>query len=138
MNLERWVWRHALPLALLAAALILLAAACGNDDGSDADGAGSELSGSVSIDGSSTVFPVLEAVAEELGKLHRDVRVTVGVSGTGGGFEKFCGERRTAPTPRARSRTASASAALRTESSSSSCASASTDSPWWRTPRWSG
>jgi phosphate transport system substrate-binding protein len=90
MILERWVWRRVLPLTLLAAALILLAAACGDDDDSDADGGGSELSGSVAIDGSSTVFPVSEAVAEEFSKLHRDVRVTVGVSGTGGGFEKFC------------------------------------------------
>ena len=48
-----------------------------------------ELSGTIEIDGSSTVFPVSEAVAEEFGKLHRDVRVNVGVSGTGGGFKRF-------------------------------------------------
>ena len=47
------------------------------------------LSGTIEIDGSSTVFPVSEAVAEEFGKLHRDVRVNVGVSGTGGGFKRF-------------------------------------------------
>ena len=48
-------------------------------------------SGLVSIDGSSTVFPVTEAVAEEFQKEYRgEYRVTVGVSGTGGGFEKFC------------------------------------------------
>lgn len=50
----------------------------------------SSLSGSVAIDGSSTVYPVEEAVAEEFGKLHPDVKVTVGQSGTGGGFKKFC------------------------------------------------
>lgn len=44
----------------------------------------------VQIDGSSTVFPVTEAVAEEFQKAQRGVRVTVGVSGTGGGFKKFC------------------------------------------------
>ena len=49
-----------------------------------------ELKGDVKIDGSSTVFPISEAVAEEFMKIHRNVRVTVGVSGTGGGFKKFC------------------------------------------------
>lgn len=48
------------------------------------------LSGSITVDGSSTVYPVTEAVAEEFGKLNPDVKVTVGVSGTGGGFKKFC------------------------------------------------
>ena len=51
----------------------------------------SDLSGDVAIDGSSTVFPITEAVAEEFGNLTGgNVRITVGVSGTGGGFEKFC------------------------------------------------
>ena len=45
----------------------------------------------IQIDGSSTVFPVTEAVAEEFQKAKRGaVRVTVGISGTGGGFKKFC------------------------------------------------
>ena len=47
------------------------------------------LRGTIRVDGSSTVFPITEAVAEEFGKKHRRVRVTVGVSGTGGGFKKF-------------------------------------------------
>ncbi|MES2626802.1 MAG: PstS family phosphate ABC transporter substrate-binding protein [Pseudomonadota bacterium] len=47
------------------------------------------LSGAVSIDGSSTVFPISEAVAEEFRTEAPDVSVTVGVSGTGGGFNKF-------------------------------------------------
>ena len=55
----------------------------------NASPAAMELSGTIEIDGSSTVFPVSEAVAEEFGKLHRDVRVNVGVSGTGGGFKRF-------------------------------------------------
>ncbi len=50
----------------------------------------SNLKGTVDIDGSSTVYPITEAVAEEFGKLHKDVRVPVGVSGTGGGFKRFC------------------------------------------------
>ena len=55
------------------------------DDKSFAEG----LFGKIRIDGSSTVFPITEAVAEEFQKLHRKVRVTVGISGTGGGFKKF-------------------------------------------------
>jgi phosphate transport system substrate-binding protein len=48
------------------------------------------LSGQIAIDGSSTVFPITEAVAEEFGKLHPEVKVTVGIKGTGGGFQIFC------------------------------------------------
>ena len=45
----------------------------------------------VKIDGSSTVYPITEAVAEEFQKAKRgEVKVTVGISGTGGGFKKFC------------------------------------------------
>lgn len=44
----------------------------------------------VKIDGSSTVFPITEAVAEEFQKANKGLKVTVGVSGTGGGFKKFC------------------------------------------------
>jgi phosphate transport system substrate-binding protein len=45
----------------------------------------------IAIDGSSTVFPVSEAIAEEFQKANKgQVRVTVGISGTGGGFKKFC------------------------------------------------
>mgnify|MGYP001028996194 CR=1 FL=1 len=48
------------------------------------------LSGLVAVDGSSTVFPISEAVAEEFQKQYPGVKVTVGISGTGGGFKKFC------------------------------------------------
>lgn len=48
-----------------------------------------KLNGTVALDGSSTVFPISEAVAEEFGAVQPRVRVTVGVSGTGGGFKKF-------------------------------------------------
>ena len=47
------------------------------------------LEGTVEIDGSSTVYPISEAVAEEFNKIYPDVRVNVGVSGTGGGFKRF-------------------------------------------------
>lgn len=51
--------------------------------------AGGERTDSVRVDGSSTVFPITEAAAEEFSKESR-VRVNVAFSGTGGGFEKFC------------------------------------------------
>ena len=70
---------------LLGGALIL--SSCGNQNGES--GAEGELSGSIQIDGSSTVYPVTEAVAEEFRTEAPDVRVTVGVSGTGGGMKQF-------------------------------------------------
>lgn len=93
-------------LSLLAGVLALSLAACsgGTTDGGDTaatDGGettgeetaaegGSDLSGDVLVDGSSTVFPISEAMAEEFMAENPDVRVTVGVSGSGGGFKKFC------------------------------------------------
>ena len=71
-----------------AACLLLVAAGCGGDGGGEQAEAGP--SGEISIDGSSTVFPVTEAMAEEFMRANRGTRVTVNVSGTGGGFEKFC------------------------------------------------
>lgn len=52
-------------------------------------GSEDKLSGTIEIDGSSTVYPMTEAIAEEFGKEHGDVRVSVGTSGTGGGFKRF-------------------------------------------------
>ncbi|NER80816.1 MAG: PstS family phosphate ABC transporter substrate-binding protein [Leptolyngbya sp. SIO1D8] len=49
-----------------------------------------QLNGLIQIDGSSTVFPISEAMAEEFMEENSGVRITVGVSGTGGGFRKFC------------------------------------------------
>ena len=46
--------------------------------------------GTVEVDGSSTVYPITEAVAEEFQKVGGGTRVTVGISGTGGGFKRFC------------------------------------------------
>ncbi|MCA1783223.1 MAG: PstS family phosphate ABC transporter substrate-binding protein [Dermatophilaceae bacterium] len=82
-----------------AAMLLTLAlAACGGSDttdttdstaGSTEEGS-SELSGAIVIDGSSTVAPLSEAAAELFMQANPGVNVTVGTSGTGGGFEKFC------------------------------------------------
>jgi phosphate transport system substrate-binding protein len=68
--------------------LCVVAVACGG--GAPAGEGGDGLSGSIRIDGSSTVFPISEAVAEEFQRANPNVRVTVGISGTGGGFQKFC------------------------------------------------
>lgn len=54
-----------------------------------AEGPSPGLSGPVRVDGSSTVFPITEAVAEEFKKVAPNVNVTVGISGTGGGFKRF-------------------------------------------------
>jgi phosphate transport system substrate-binding protein len=75
-------------LMVAAFALVALTAIGCTEQERDADGAviGRQL---IRIDGSSTVFPITEAVAEEFQKESR-ARVTVGISGTGGGFKKFC------------------------------------------------
>ncbi len=83
--------RRMLPL-VGATAVALVLAACGGDDDSTT-GSGSTdaaLSGSVVIDGSSTVAPLTTVAAELFMTENPDVNVTVGTSGTGGGFEKFC------------------------------------------------
>jgi len=68
----------------------IFALACGGAEETPAAAAPAmAFSGTIEIDGSSTVFPVSEAVAEEFHKIHPDVRVNVGVSGTGGGFKRF-------------------------------------------------
>ena len=83
-----------LRLTALVALLAVTLAACG-PSAQDArtggtGGGGSAGPTSVSLDGSSTVFPISEAVAEEFQKANQGTRVTVGISGTGGGFQKFC------------------------------------------------
>lgn len=73
-----------------AATVALGATACGGDGEDATAGAGGDLSGTIRIDGSSTVAPLTEAIAERFQSENPGVRVTVGTSGTGGGFEKFC------------------------------------------------
>ena len=77
-------------LALVALALALLAAGCGGGEEETNGGATVELSGRVRADGSSTVGPFATRAAERFQREHPGARVTVGVSGTGGGFERFC------------------------------------------------
>ncbi|HEY0943501.1 MAG TPA: PstS family phosphate ABC transporter substrate-binding protein [Steroidobacter sp.] len=75
-------------LAILAVATSVALLGCGNQDGKGRMGRDTPV---VRIDGSSTVFPIAEAVAEEFQIEERGaVRVTVGLSGTGGGFKKLC------------------------------------------------
>lgn len=76
-------------LAGITAVGALTLAACGGADAGGGNG-GRDLSGNVRIDGSSTVFPLTSAAAESFMSENPGVRVTVGTSGTGGGFEKFC------------------------------------------------
>ncbi|MDX1477434.1 MAG: PstS family phosphate ABC transporter substrate-binding protein [Saprospiraceae bacterium] len=68
---------------------LLTITACQSDSGADSATSETALSGTINIDGSSTVYPVTEAIAEEFRTEARDVRVTIGISGTGGGFKKF-------------------------------------------------
>ena len=70
--------------ALILSMAVLVTAGC-----SDSSDSGNARNAIVKIDGSSTVYPVTEAVSEEFQREHK-VRVTVGISGTGGGFKKFC------------------------------------------------
>jgi phosphate transport system substrate-binding protein len=78
--------------------LIALLAGCGGGRGGDdasgtttaATGGGSDLSGRIEADGSSTVGPYTTAAAERFQQQNSGVQITVGVSGTGGGFERFC------------------------------------------------
>jgi phosphate transport system substrate-binding protein len=74
-------------------ALALGAAACGDDDDDSSGGGGGggqDLSGTIKIDGSSTVAPFAQAAQEAFQAENPGVKITVGTSGTGGGFEKFC------------------------------------------------
>ncbi len=108
MERRQGSWRTATRAAavVLVAAAVAVFAACGDDStdktptkaatapagSATADSTDySALRGGITVDGSSTVGPLTEGVAEEFGKATKqNVRVTVGISGTGGGFEKFC------------------------------------------------
>lgn len=92
-------WQYLASTALLGSAILL--GACGADEEEtdtsaasetpteQADNGSAQLTGNVAGDGSSTVAPITEALVEEYAAVQKDVRVAVGVSGTGGGFEKF-------------------------------------------------
>jgi phosphate transport system substrate-binding protein len=75
----------------LVAFLILFVSACGDATTNGATGNGNgQLEGTIIIDGSSTVTPLITVAAEDFQAANPGVRVTVATSGTGGGFEKFC------------------------------------------------
>jgi phosphate transport system substrate-binding protein len=93
-------------LALSVAAVLTVVTACGNGEETSkeitqpapqtetktetkTEEKEEKLSGTIAIDGSSTVFPILEAVSEEYNQVQPDVKAPVGVSGTGGGFKRF-------------------------------------------------
>ena len=91
MQLGR-TWRRLILAGVIGIMIVLGGAACGEDDPTGSPGGSGdmmELSGTIEIDGSSTVAPISEAVAEDFGLEYSDVRVNVGVSGTGGGFKRF-------------------------------------------------
>ncbi len=69
--------------------LVALMAACGGSKDKNSNGGDSTAAVTVEIDGSSTVYPITEAIAEEFQVSNKDIKVTVGESGTGGGFKKF-------------------------------------------------
>ena len=79
--------RDARAVAVLSVSMLVLVA-CGGAD--DVGGSGGQLSGTIAIDGSSTVAPLSSAIAEEFRRTQPRVQVPVGTSGTGGGFKKFC------------------------------------------------
>ncbi len=87
-------WRRFVCVGVLGLFVVLGGAACGGGGDSsgnpgDDSSNGMDLTGTIEIDGSSTVAPISEAVAEEFLAEYPDVRVNVGVSGTGGGFKRF-------------------------------------------------
>jgi len=103
-------WGKQIMLLTLVAVMAFALAACGGKKEETSNAAGNsgtestqtntanntenqgsedKLSGTIEIDGSSTVYPMTEAIAEEFGKEHSAVRVSVGTSGTGGGFKRF-------------------------------------------------
>lgn len=111
-SLKRWTPASLVVSVALGASVLV---ACGGDSGSDSDSgkgtapagiaataaatvsadqalkdARAKLSGEIVGDGSSTVFPITAAAAEEFRKQAKNVKISVGIAGTGGGFKKFC------------------------------------------------
>ena len=75
--------------ALALTCIALVALGCGRDS-DDSGGSSGSISGRISADGSSTVGPFVTSAAERFKEEESGVDVTVGISGTGGGFERFC------------------------------------------------
>jgi phosphate transport system substrate-binding protein len=79
-----------LVVAVLIAALSLVLAACGGGARGQQNGGGEPVSGEISIEGSSTVYPITQAAAELFREVNPDARIEVGGAGTSDGFEAFC------------------------------------------------
>lgn len=77
--------RHFIMMMLVSMSMVACNTSTSNDEGNKE----TALKGEVKVDGSSTVYPITEAMAEEFRNEAPEVKVTVGVSGTGGGFKKF-------------------------------------------------
>ncbi len=89
--MKRMVWISFGVLLIVALALAGCQGGAPQPSGGEGKAAGETTqAGLIKVDGSSTVYPITEAMAEEFQKAHPTVRVTVGISGTGGGFKKFC------------------------------------------------
>jgi phosphate binding protein len=94
-----WSWKESavssrsLQLAgvTVLAAASLLVSACGGQNQAGSAGGGGGITGTVTVDGSSTVAPLSEAAADLFRGVEPGVNVTVATAGTGGGFKKFCG-----------------------------------------------
>ena len=68
--------------------LLILVMSCSNNNSNSVSNDKNLLNGYVKVDGSSTVYPVTEAIAEEFRSVQPNVKVSIGISGTGGGFKK--------------------------------------------------
>lgn len=76
-------------VTLVISMTVVFLAACGNAEGSEGTDSSENTPTEIKVDGSSTVFPIMEAIGEEYQIANPDKKVNIGVSGTGGGFEKF-------------------------------------------------
>lgn len=98
-NLKGVLRLRLLMVGLMSLSLMLLAACGGGSGGGQGggeetgggEGGGGGQSGSIEIEGSSTVIPITQAVAEKFNQENPDVQIQVGGAGTGDGFEAFCG-----------------------------------------------
>ena len=81
--------RNKLASLILVGVMALSLAACGGGTETEGEAPDTSLTGTIAIDGSSSVFPITEAIAEEFNGTYPEVRIPIGVSGTGGGFKKF-------------------------------------------------
>lgn len=77
-----------LRISVIAVSSLLVFSNCNNQKKDSSES--TAVIGEIKIDGSSTVYPITEAVAEEYRTSQPEVKVTIGLSGTGGGFKKFC------------------------------------------------